>query len=371
MELLTGESLADLLDRKGSLPATRVVQMILPVLSGLGVAHDSGIVHRDLKPENILLVASQTGEVVPKLVDFGIAKHTRSKVETPDVDAIDDQVAHHRELARKLTRAGALMGSPDYMSPEQARGDVGIDERSDLWSLSVVLYESLCGCRPFDHRDLQKLLMAILLDDPLPITAHGAGDNELWQIVRRGLAKKREDRWRSAEEMGRALAEWLLDQDIEADISGVTLRHRWLGEGHERRYELTPTDIAAEQSVPSIPVPILRPSSNRKSVLIGLGALGLTLGISLAMLQQRSEAPSSEPTSLVEDAPAAAPAAPAAAMPSARARPSASAPRSAPPPPTASSPAPVRATPAPLPPSAPARKPASGHTMPIPDTPDF
>jgi serine/threonine-protein kinase len=213
MELLQGETLAQLIERKGRLPPVRAVQVLLPVVSALQAAHKKGIVHRDLKPDNVFLEEQPTG-ITPKVVDFGIAK-----LQLEDED-------------RSLTQTGAVLGSPDYMSPEQARGRTNIDERTDVWGLSVVLYEAVTGIAPFQGVNYNALLSAIIEDDPTPITELGVRDSELWAILRRGLAKKPEERWHTAQELGRTLVDWLRTQEVTTDITGATLSDDW---GSERR----------------------------------------------------------------------------------------------------------------------------------------
>ncbi|MET0594072.1 MAG: serine/threonine-protein kinase, partial [Polyangiaceae bacterium] len=139
MELLHGESLADLLQRKGKVTPTRAVQTLLPIIDALATAHRTGIVHRDLKPDNIFLSHEAGGRLQPKVLDFGIAKAERS-------------VSPH------LTREGTVLGSPAYMSPEQARGIGDVDARSDIWALSIVLYQVLTGELPFVAENSNALL---------------------------------------------------------------------------------------------------------------------------------------------------------------------------------------------------------------------
>ena len=138
------------------------VQTVLPVVSALVAAHGKGIIHRDIKPENILLAEDERGVLVPKIVDFGIAKLRR------DVDE-----------NRKQTQAGSVVGSPDYMSPEQARGRADIDERSDVWSMCVVIYEVVTGTCPFMADNYHAQLRAIIEERPTPIAEYQVGDDEL------------------------------------------------------------------------------------------------------------------------------------------------------------------------------------------------
>ncbi len=212
MEVVKGESLADLLDRRGRLSAVHAVQLLLPIAGALSVAHGKGIVHRDVKPSNIILMAGERGEISPKLVDFGIAK----------VGANDRE---------RLTRVGSMIGSPDYMSPEQIRARADLDERADVWSLAVVLYETIVGRRPFEESSPEALLGAILVDAPTPTHQLGAGDAALWAVIEQGLQKNRDLRWSTVRAMGRALARWALGAGVTLDSTGTSLERQWLNEG--------------------------------------------------------------------------------------------------------------------------------------------
>src|SRR5690606_38333986 len=213
MELVEGERLDALLDSRKRLPAVHAVQMLLPGASALAAAHAKGIVHRDVKPDNIVLTHDEVGFIVPKLLDFGIAKL--------------------REEGRNalITDEGVTIGRPAYMAPEQALGASDVDVRADVWGLCTVLYQCTTGQRPFSGGSYRAVMDAILRAQPVPMPVLGAGDDELWEIVRRGLAKERVDRWASIRELGRALATWLLDQGIESDATGTSLKLQWQGEG--------------------------------------------------------------------------------------------------------------------------------------------
>src|SRR5829696_9699457 len=145
MPFVEGESLRARLDRDGGLPVGDVVRILRDAASALAYAHAQGIVHRDIKPENILL--SHGGAVV---ADFGIAKAISASIEADGADGV------HRST---LTAAGTSLGTPAYMSPEQASGDI-VDHRSDLYALGVVAYELLAGRPPFQGRNAQQLLSA-------------------------------------------------------------------------------------------------------------------------------------------------------------------------------------------------------------------
>ena len=311
MELLNGESLADVLDRKGFLPPVNAVQMLLPILGALNAAHTKGIVHRDLKPENIILVADETGSVVPKLVDFGIAKLKRERVLVDT--SVPAQEAPVR--GRRLTMVGAVMGSPEYMSPQQAEGG-DVDERADLWSMAVLLYECVVGDRPFDGDRYEDLLISILTKEPMPITAHGCGDDILWKVIEQGLRKNPTARWQSAQQMGGALAQWLLDQGIELDIGGTSLKRQWTAQQARPSSAEPPMGLVADPlgvnitPEPSMASPELsrrRAATtilkiNRRAALFILGACATVIVIAVAAIwtmadpSESTQAPAGEPS---------------------------------------------------------------------------
>ena len=209
MELLHGEALRELLIRNGRVSAERAVQMLLPVASGIEAAHAHGIVHRDLKPENIMLTREDGGLPQPKVLDFGIAK------------------IHWPEERTGIT-GHCVVGTPEYMSPEQALGLDEVDHRADVWSFCVMLYEMVSGETPFARDDLMKTLIAVG-EAQAPSLVDKAGiDEALWSIVERGLRKAPCERWASMHELGQALARWLLSRDIRDDVSGVSLHAEWL-----------------------------------------------------------------------------------------------------------------------------------------------
>ena len=182
MELLRGEDLGARLTRVGRLSAIEAVKLVLPVTSALAAGHAKGIVHRDMKPGNIFIAVDDFGNETPKVVDFGIAK-----VQTP-------------RHTPKLTMEGRGVGSPEYLSPEQARGDDDLDATTDIWALCVTLYEAVTGDLPFHDENYNRLLRHIIEEQPRPITDYAAGDAALWGIISRGMAKHRRGRWASMEE---------------------------------------------------------------------------------------------------------------------------------------------------------------------------
>ncbi|MEY2931185.1 MAG: hypothetical protein RL033_1934 [Pseudomonadota bacterium] len=207
MEMLEGEDLMSVINRRERLSPTKAVRVLLPVIRALGAAHAHGIVHRDLKPENLFLARQPDGRVQPKLLDFGIAK-----------------LKNARDL--RLTSAGSVMGSPLYMAPEQARGE-DVDERADIWALCVVLYEAMTGQPPFNGDDRASVMYAVATQDPEHPSLRGVLDPLPWSILQRGLEKRRDERWPSMDELGRALARWLLDSGVNDDITGASLEAGW------------------------------------------------------------------------------------------------------------------------------------------------
>jgi serine/threonine protein kinase len=221
MELLSGRSLGGLIASEGCLPATQAVQLLLPVADALSVAHAKGIVHRDLKPDNVF-IAVDNERIQPKLVDFGIVKMSDIS-QKPSVPILSSNVAGRNGTMMRLTQHGTVVGSPQYMSPEQARGREDLDHRTDIWSFCVVLYEAISGQLPFRDQNYNALLGSIQEDDPLPPDSLRAEDTGLWAIVQRGLAKEPAARFQSMTELGQALSSWLVSQGVFEDACGVSL----------------------------------------------------------------------------------------------------------------------------------------------------
>jgi serine/threonine-protein kinase len=183
MELLEGESLGERLQRRGALPAVEVAEILVQVARAVAKAHEMGIVHRDLKPDNIFIVHNDDADLA-KVLDFGIAKETGANV----------------GLSSPGTRSGALMGTPVYMSPEQAEGTKQVDFRSDLWSLGVIAYECLLGRRPFESEAIGSLVLDICTR-PLPIPSRiGAAPPGFDAWFARACARDPAARFSSAKE---------------------------------------------------------------------------------------------------------------------------------------------------------------------------
>ncbi len=155
MELLDGESLYDRMTRIRQLKITTCLKVLRHIVRGLSKAHQAGVVHRDLKPENIFLTRDTEGRLLAKIVDFGLAKFYEGR------DGADD-----RNI--RLTREGALFGTPAYMSPEQARGQGEVDHRADLWALGCIVYECLTGRTVWDVQEGVAMILAQIARGQLP-----------------------------------------------------------------------------------------------------------------------------------------------------------------------------------------------------------
>ncbi len=193
MEFLRGKDLARVAYEEGPLPFSRVVDVLRQVLAALGEAHDLGIVHRDLKPENVILEPLRRGGDFVKVVDFGLAK-LRADTQGPSV-----------------TSPGIVCGTPDYMAPEQGRGDP-IDGRSDLYAVGVILFQLLTGRLPFEAESPTQVVMMHLtvpVPDPRQVAPERRIPDALVDVVMRALAKDVRKRYQDAQEFADGLKQAL------------------------------------------------------------------------------------------------------------------------------------------------------------------
>ena len=200
MELLEGEGFDQRLSREGCISAGEAATWIAFIARGLDVAHRRGFVHRDIKPGNLFFALDARGDVTPKILDFGVAKVTGA--------------GDGGDMVKTTT--GAVLGSPLYMSPEQARGQEGINARSDIWSLGVILYELLTGKPPFDAANYNALMVAILTKPHTQLRDVAPGvPTALSDIVNDALAKDRSQRIPTA-------------RDFADRLEAVAVRQPWI-----------------------------------------------------------------------------------------------------------------------------------------------
>ncbi len=182
MEYLQGEELGGRIRRDGALPAARIVRILAQLAEALDHAHSFGVIHRDLKPDNVFLVRGEDGDVV-RILDFGSVK---LQVET----------------GNKLTAFGTTLGSPYYMSPEQAMGKLDVDARTDVFACSAILYEMLTGKIAFEAGNVAQVLMKIMNEEPAgPSFLVGGLPGALDDVVDKGLRKDKNRRYGSVREL--------------------------------------------------------------------------------------------------------------------------------------------------------------------------
>jgi serine/threonine protein kinase len=196
MPYVEGDILADVNHRLGVIPIPQAVEWIVQICEGLNVAHELKIVHRDLKPENIMICKKPDGTQYAVVMDFGLAKERKAGGEL-----------------EKLTATGIILGTPEFMSPEQLRGKP-LDPRTDIYSLTLMMYEMLTGKLPFEGRTQQEMMIARLRADPIPLRQRRPGmdfPEAVEKVLNRGMARAPEDRYATTLEFA---------EDLKAAVSG-------------------------------------------------------------------------------------------------------------------------------------------------------
>ena len=211
MELVDGMSLAALIAQAGALQPARAASITLQVADALSVAHEMGIVHRDLKPDNIMIARNRDGSDLVKVVDFGIAKAAGKEGQT-------------------VTRAGHVIGTPEYMSPEQLAGDV-LDGRSDQYSLALVAFNMFTGLLPFPGATSRESMTMRLTERPRRLGEMRPDlpwSDEVQEVMDRALERDPEGRYPQTVEFGRAI--WHAVNALDAALRGASAPQ--LGQGH-------------------------------------------------------------------------------------------------------------------------------------------
>ncbi len=298
MEYLDGEPMSDRIKRMGHLTPEQAVPIFTQILQGLAAAHQAGILHRDLKPDNIYILNEKVGHKdFVKIIDFGISKF----------QPLSDEM--------KMTRTGTIMGTPYYMSPEQASGARAMNAQSDIYAVGVILYEALTGAVPFDAPTFNQLMFQIVLSEPAPIDQIIPDlDPAFASIVRKAMARDQSHRFESCDEFRLALESW------SASGAGVTVppinagdvylpQNSGVGTGPgaaRAAAELAATGLAVPGQPPGAafsrtnqawantqgPVATPEPKRNKLPLIVGAasGALLLLGGVSFALMSGSEDA---------------------------------------------------------------------------------
>lgn len=268
MEYLDGEPLSERIHRLGRMSPHELRPILSQALVGLGAAHKAGIVHRDLKPDNVFIIKEKAGrQDFVKLIDFGISKFA---VLGGDMS---------------MTRTGALMGTPYYMSPEQAKGASNVTQLSDIYSLGVIAFEALTGKVPFDGTTFNELMFKIVLSEaPDPEELVVGLDPAFSAIVRRAMHRDATKRFQSADEFLAALERWSPMARTVSDGTPFTVQ-AFGADGtplHDSSSSLPPTIPRAEYEAQPVRVPLQR-SPVLLFVGIGVALAAVALGLSFAL----------------------------------------------------------------------------------------
>jgi serine/threonine-protein kinase len=237
MELLEGADLAQWLAQRGRMPIEQAVDFVLQACVALADAHGLGIVHRDLKPANLFCTRRSDGQLVVKVLDFGISKVIECSAHTP---------------AGGLTRTSSVMGSPHYMSPEQAQSAKDVDTRTDIWALGVILHELLVGRVPFAGEAFGEIAVKVAVQPaPLLCTLRSDAPPALEDVIQKCLAKDRRDRFSNVADLAMALAPFAPRHaaPVVDRIAGIVRGAGDLDGDGALSFMPTPTPPATSQSI--------------------------------------------------------------------------------------------------------------------------
>ena len=253
MEYLEGMNLAQLVRAQGPMPTKRALPVMIQVCGALQEAHSAGIIHRDLKPENIFLTQQGGIEDFPKVLDFGLAKVTEREM---------------RPGSLVLTREGMIFGTPEFMSPEQARGRT-LDGRSDIYSLGLIFYELLTGQLPFEAAQSMEYINHQVNTPPIPLGQRVPGRSfspELERVVMKTLEKDPDHRYQTAAQFAEAL-QGTQERPSSGAFRSVPAAPR-------------PTPAPAPVSAPAPVAPVQKPNNSRRDWMVfGVGVASLVVAI--------------------------------------------------------------------------------------------
>lgn len=268
MEYIEGEPLTDLLQREGALPPARAAHIFAQTGDALQAAHDLGIVHRDLKPDNIMVSRGRDGSDVVKVVDFGIAKAVGGD-----------------EAGQKVTKTGLVVGTPEFMSPEQLAGDK-VDGRSDLYALALVFFQTLTGKLPFEAETVQETMIKRLTDEPMKLATARPDltfPSGLQPVMDSALTRSPADRYQTVTKFA---------DDVKSVTGSVRTRHasvpatREFADGATQLLDSTATKQVADKRAAAAGRTTPMPAAKKRSlvpvaigavVLLGAGGAGVAL----------------------------------------------------------------------------------------------
>jgi serine/threonine-protein kinase len=303
MEYLEGRDLYKVIHEDWPLSEARIADVMMKALAAISVAHEMGVIHRDLKPENIMILdrKDDEGQDIVKVCDFGIAKITET-----DKDPGAPEGAP-KTAGTKLTTAGLVVGTPEYMSPEQARGEK-LDARSDLYAMGIILYQLLTGRTPFMGESPLAVVLAHVNEEPAAPSTHYPGVHKgLATVCMHAIAKAKEERFQSARDMRAALKAAIEGRAIPLDTRAGSGAEGGAAPG--QALPSAQVDLAARAQSSDRPAGPGRSDENggegkkrrsRKRLVIGVFIVALVLGALAVLFAQQGR-----PLQLIPSAPGA------------------------------------------------------------------